>query len=85
VAAEAARFRLRLGAGVALRLRSSRRSACASLFTIANRRPKQIANPAKITDMDSQACPEASFTGKVSRVRTKNEKLSNNFYKTNLA
>jgi hypothetical protein len=43
MAADAARFRLRLGAGVALRLRSSRCTACASLFTITDRRPKRIA------------------------------------------
>jgi hypothetical protein len=30
------------------RLRSSRRSACASLFTIADRRPKQVGDAAEI-------------------------------------
>jgi len=45
-AAAAAGFRLRLGGGVALRLRSRRLSACASLPTLADRRPKpcQIAS-----------------------------------------
>jgi hypothetical protein len=33
-------FRLRLGGGVALRLRSRRLSACAALFPLADRRPK---------------------------------------------
>jgi hypothetical protein len=33
-------FRLRLGGGVALRLRSSRLSVCAPLFPLADRRPK---------------------------------------------
>jgi len=40
MAAEAMRFRLRLGSGVALR--SSRLSACATFFT-ADRRPKCMA------------------------------------------
>jgi hypothetical protein len=40
LAATAAGFRLRLGGGVALRLRSSRLSACASLLPLADRRPK---------------------------------------------
>jgi hypothetical protein len=40
LAASAAGFRLRLGDGVALRLRSSRLSACASLSPLADRRPK---------------------------------------------
>jgi len=40
LAATAAGFRLRIGGGVALRLRSSRLSACASLFPLADRRPK---------------------------------------------
>jgi hypothetical protein len=46
VAASAAGFRLRLGGGVALRLRSSRLSVCAPLFPLADRRPKpcQIAS-----------------------------------------
>jgi hypothetical protein len=74
VAAEAARFRLRLGAGVALRLRSSRRFACALLFTIADRRPKQVGDAAETVSMDAQACPEASFAGKVHRVRNKQKK-----------
>jgi hypothetical protein len=39
-AAKAAGFRLRLGGGVALRLRSSRLSVCAPLFPLADRRPK---------------------------------------------
>jgi hypothetical protein len=39
-AAAAAGFRLRLGGGVALRLRSSRLSVCAPLFPLADRRPK---------------------------------------------
>jgi hypothetical protein len=39
-AARAAGFRLRLGGGVALRLRSSRLSVCAPLFPLADRRPK---------------------------------------------
>jgi hypothetical protein len=38
--ATAAGFRLRLGGGVALRLRSSRLSACTSLPPLADRRPK---------------------------------------------
>ena len=41
IAAEAARFRLRLGGGVALRLRSRRLSVSAPLFPLADRRPKQ--------------------------------------------
>jgi len=40
LAATAAGFRLRLGGGVALRLRSRRLSACASLPPLADRRPK---------------------------------------------
>jgi hypothetical protein len=40
LAATAAGFRLRLGGGVALRLRSSRLSACAALLPLADRRPK---------------------------------------------
>ena len=40
LAATAAGFRLRLGGGVALRLRSSRLYACASLPPLADRRPK---------------------------------------------
>jgi hypothetical protein len=40
LAATAAVFRLRLGGGVALLLRSSRLSACAALFPLADRRPK---------------------------------------------
>jgi hypothetical protein len=40
IAASAAGFRLRLGGGVALRLRSGRLSACAPLFPLADRRPK---------------------------------------------
>jgi hypothetical protein len=35
-------FRLRLGGGVALRLRSRRLSVCAPLFPLADRRPKPI-------------------------------------------
>jgi hypothetical protein len=42
LAATAAGFRLRLGGGVALRLRSSRLSACAPLFPLADRRPKPL-------------------------------------------
>jgi hypothetical protein len=42
LAASAAGFRLRLGGGVALRLRSSRLSACASLLPLADRRPKPL-------------------------------------------
>jgi len=40
MATSAAGFRLRLGSGVALRLRSRRLSACAALFPLADRRPK---------------------------------------------
>jgi hypothetical protein len=40
LAATAAGFRLRLGGGVALRLRSSRLSVSAPLFPLADRRPK---------------------------------------------
>ena len=40
LAATAAAFRLRLGGGVALRLRSRRLSVCAPLFPLADRRPK---------------------------------------------
>ena len=40
LAASAAGFRLRLGGGVALRLRSSRLSTCAPLFPLADRIPK---------------------------------------------
>jgi hypothetical protein len=42
LAAKAAGFRLRLGGGVALRLRSSRLSACAALLPLADRRPKPL-------------------------------------------
>jgi len=42
LAATSAGFRLRLGGGVALRLRSSRLYACASLFPLADRRPKPV-------------------------------------------
>jgi hypothetical protein len=41
-AAAAAGFRLRLGGGVALRLRSSRLSVYAPLFPLADRRPKPV-------------------------------------------
>jgi len=40
LAATAAAFRLRLGGGVALRLRSRRLSASAPLFPLTDRRPK---------------------------------------------
>jgi len=40
LAATATGFRLRLGGGVAFRLRSSRLSACYPLFPLADRRPK---------------------------------------------
>ena len=40
VATSAAGFRLRLGGGVALRLRSRRLSTCAALSPLADRRPK---------------------------------------------
>jgi len=42
LAATAAAFRLRLGGGVALCLRSSRLSACAALLPLADRRPKPV-------------------------------------------
>jgi hypothetical protein len=42
MAASAAGFRLRLGGGVALRLRSRRLFVSASLFPLADRRPKPI-------------------------------------------
>jgi len=40
LAATAAGFRLRLGGGAALHLRSSRLSVCAALLPLADRRPK---------------------------------------------
>jgi hypothetical protein len=39
----------------------------------------------ELSDTDSQACPEASFPSKVHHVQNGQRKLSNNFYKTNLA
>jgi hypothetical protein len=44
MAASAAGFRQQLGGGVALRLRSRRHSACASLLPLTDRRPKPIQN-----------------------------------------
>jgi hypothetical protein len=43
LAASAAGFRLPVGGGVALRLRSSRLSTCASLHPLADHRPKPMA------------------------------------------
>jgi hypothetical protein len=70
---------------VSLRLHSSRHSACVPLSRSPNRKPKQMTNFIKSPDMDSQACPEASFPGKVHCVQNGRRKLSNNFYKKHLA
>jgi len=59
LAASAAGFRLRLGGGVALRLRSSRLSACASLLPLADRRPKPRLTELRIVQIINQQfhCP----------------------------
>jgi hypothetical protein len=62
-AASAAGFRLRLGGGVALRLRSSRLSVCAPLFPLADRRPKpEIQHRWAIAELANQLLANLRFS-----------------------
>jgi hypothetical protein len=56
--------------------------------TFSARRPETEANESilhELPETDSQACPEPSFSSKVHHVQNGQRKLSNNFFKTNLA